>query len=251
MLRTILERISRGVVLKRKIIVNKTRCPIYVTPDAQLKYLSLQKNAFDADLINLAEKFVKRSSVVWDIGANVGIFTFASASIATQGTIVAVEADIWLASILRKTARLPAYKNSQICIVPVAVSDQSSIQKFLIATRGRAANALASVGGRSQMGGIRETHYTPSLTLDSLLDVFPVPSFIKIDIEGAELLSLLGATNILSKARPSLYIETANKAEEIIALLASYNYFPQALDGSKIQKPYPYNILFMPQEAML
>lgn len=251
MLRTFLEQMSRGVVLKRKIIVNNTRWPLYVTPDAQLKYLSFRKNAFDSDLVNLAERFVKQSSIVWDIGANVGVFTFASASIATQGTVVAVEADIWLASILRKTAALPAYKNSPICIVPAAVSDQSSIQKFLIANRGRAANALASVGGRSQMGGIRETHYTPSLTLDSMLEVFPKPSFIKIDIEGAELLSLKGATNILRKARPLLYIETANKDKEVVELLASYNYLPRTLDGHQLQKPYPYNILFMPREATL
>lgn len=251
MLRTILERASRGVVLKRKIFVNKNRCPLYITPDAQLKYLSLRKNAFDEDLINLAERFIKSASVVWDIGANVGVFTFASASIATQGTVVAVEADIWLASILHKTARLAAYKNSQICIVPAAVSNESSIQKFLIANRGRAANALATVGGRSQTGGVRETHYTPSLTLDSMLDVFPKPSFIKIDIEGAELLSLLGAAKILQEARPLLYIETADKAEEVIELLASYDYFPKTLDGSQLQKPYPYNMLFVPQEVPL
>ena len=110
--RTIVERLSRGKVLKRSITVLGKPVPLYVSPDAQLKYLKTGRGAFDHDLISSAERFLAEDSVVWDVGANVGVFTFSSASVAYRGTIVSIEADIWLASILRKSASLDAYKNA-------------------------------------------------------------------------------------------------------------------------------------------
>ena len=85
------------------------KIPIFVSPDAQLKYLKPGIRAFDRDLIDISEKYLTSKSNVWDIGANVGIFTFAASSIANKGTIVSIEADVWLASILRKTACLKEY----------------------------------------------------------------------------------------------------------------------------------------------
>ena len=49
--------------------------PLFVSPDAQLKYLARR---FDPELIALADRFVTPQSVVWDVGANCGVFAFAS-----------------------------------------------------------------------------------------------------------------------------------------------------------------------------
>ena len=181
--RTLIEKISRNKIIFRRIIVCKEKVPVFVSPGAQLKYWKIGKGAFDQDLINIAQRYVNKKSNVWDIGANVGIFTFSAASI-TSGEVLSIEADSWLVTMLRKTAKLNFYKNKNICILPAAISDSKSIAKFMIAERGRACNALESAGGRSMMGGYREMQYVPTITLDSLLESFLPPSFIKIDIEG-------------------------------------------------------------------
>ena len=207
MIRTVLERFSRGVVLKRKFRVGEKQIKLFVSPDAQLKYLKINSSGFDQDLVRVALEHVKPGNIVWDIGANVGTFTFSAASLAQSGAVLAVEADAWLVSLLRRTASLRDYQSADIKILSAAISNENSVSSFMIAARGRASNALSEAGGRSQMGGVRETHYVPTLTLDTLLNSFEEPDFVKIDIEGAELLALQAASKLINDVRPKFYIE--------------------------------------------
>ncbi len=137
--------------------------PLLVSPDAQLKYLKFGFGKFDQDLIEIAENYLQPTSNIWDVGANVGVFTFAASSMTHEGMVVSIEADIWLANILRKTSMLKEYSQNNICVLPVAVSNENSISSFLIAARGRASNALEEAGGRSQTGGVREVQYVPTI----------------------------------------------------------------------------------------
>lgn len=248
-LRTIIERISRGKVLKRTISVSGQSTPLYVSPDVQLKYLKSGSGAFDQDLIQIAERFLAEDSTVWDIGANVGVFTFSSAAVASKGTIVAVEADIWLASVLRRSARLDEYIGSDIRVLPAAMSEADGTAKFIIASRGRASNALESAGGRSQMGGIREEQYVPTLRLDTLLSSMPNPDFIKIDVEGAEFMVLKGASRIVTEIRPVFYIEVGNNVSaEIMSLFRAQDYIAVSPDGQALDHRCAPNTFFIPKE---
>lgn len=217
MLRTLAERIFRNRIIKRRLPAVFGSAPLYVSPDSQLKYLRLGAKAFDAQLLRIASEEVEAGSIVWDIGANVGVFTFAAASKARGGTVVAVEADIWLAQLIRKSAALKQNASLQISVLPAAVSDRNSVEVFMISGRGRARNSLASEGGRSQMGGAREEVLVPTYTLDTLLDHFPSPSFVKIDVEGSEKRVLEGASKLIETTRPSFYVEVGNQSAEWIA----------------------------------
>jgi FkbM family methyltransferase len=249
LLRTIAERLSRDKTIKRKIKAGGKRIPILVSPDAQLKYLKWGDGAFDRDLINIAEKYLRPNSNVWDVGANVGIFTFAASSIAFEGTVVAIEADIWLANILRKTASFKEYSTKNICVLPVAVSDKNSISSFLVAARGRASNALEAAGGRSQMGGVREKQYVPTLTMDTILDSLPAPDFVKIDVEGAELMVVQGASRLINEIRPTFYIEVGSDvSRQIAAVFQAANYIALSPQGERLTDTLPSNTFFIPQE---
>ena len=87
--------------------------------------------------------------------------------------------------------------------------------------------------------------------MDTLLDTFPLPSFIKIDVEGAEFMVLQGATNIIKNIRPKFYIEVGSDvASKILNLFRSEGYI--ALDplGNKlIDGCIPFNVLFLPEEG--
>lgn len=248
-LRKLAERLSRGTILKRQVKVGGKTIPILVSPDAQLKYLKPGPKSFDQDLIKIAENYLQPSSNVWDIGANVGVFTFAAATIATQGTIVSIEADIWLANILRKTAQYKEYSTTNICVLPVAISSSNSVASFMIATRGRASNALEKAGGRSQMGGIREIQYVPTLTLDRLLDTFPAPDFVKIDIEGAELFAIQGAEKLINECRPDIYMEVGNDvSHEIMDIFTKAQYRIFSPQGEPLFNKCTSNAFFIPAE---
>jgi len=247
LIRTMVERLGRGVVLKRTLEINGSRMPLLVSPDAQLKYLKFGKSAFDQDLIDIAKHNIKQGDAVWDIGANVGVFSFAAALMCKSGSVLAVEADTWLVGILRRTAAFDEYSDCDISVLPAAVAESNSVASFMVASRGRASNALTHAGGRSQMGGVRETQYVPTLTLDSLLEIFPAPNFVKVDIEGAELMALQGANKLVMEVRPRFYIEVGkNVSSQIFTLFQSARY--NCIDpsnGEKISECVA-NTLFIP-----
>ena len=246
MIRRLAELLARGRQFRRRVRVAGRLAPIWVSPDAQLKYLKPGERAFDRDLLELAEQRLGPDDVVWDVGANIGSFSVAAATVAVSGEVIAIEADIWLAQLLRRTAAEPFF-DGRIKVVPCAVAEGPGVARFVIAARGRASNALEASGGRSQMGGVREVVLVPTLSLDTLLETLPAPSFVKIDVEGAELAVLQGAARLLREVRPSIYIEVDQRfAVEVMALFAAANYI--ALDprsGARLERCLE-NTLFEP-----
>jgi FkbM family methyltransferase len=239
MLRSIAERFSRNTQLKRSLQVSNRSVSIYVSPDSQLKYL---KRTFDSDLVNLAISEVSVSDNVWDVGANCGVFAVAAAVQSKGGVVIAIEPDIWLAALIKRTAALNSNQDLKIRVVSIAISDSCSICEFEIAERGRASNALATVGGRTSKGGTRGVDLVPCFDLDSLLSYLPAPKFIKIDIEGAELLAIKGASRILREVRPVFYIEIGDEVlESMQGIFSSANYSTFEVSHN--------NFLFRPNEA--
>lgn len=212
-----MERSLRDSSVKRRLPSAFQNTPFYVSPDAQLKYLKPGRKGFDDLLLNLAEQFVHKGDVVWDVGANVGVFAFSAAGMG--GRVVAVEPDPFLVGLLRKSVHLKENSNFDFKVVPVALSDKAALEVFQIADRGRASNSLASAGGRSQMGGVREEIIVPVMIMDDLLETFPAPKFIKIDVEGAEIGVMDGGQRILEEVRPLFFIEADIKTRPTITAI--------------------------------
>ena len=210
-MRTIIEHLSRGVVLKRKLPKRFSSLPIYVSPDSALKFWFKNFEGNDVTLLKMCTELVQENSVVWDIGANVGVFAFAAAALAgPQGMVLAVEPDLFLTSLLQKTTELQRRNEKKIArvdILPMAISDQVGVVKFNIAARGRSTNFLDCTKGVEEAGGIRETTSVMSVTLDWLVDYYPAPDVVKIDVETAEFLVLKGATRLLREIRPVIFCE--------------------------------------------
>lgn len=213
----------RGKVLRRNLQIGTDSMRIYLSPDAQLKYLK-PSGGWDKDLLDLTEKFIPKSAEVWDIGANVGVFSFAAAMRARTGRIFAFEPDTFLCEVMKRTKREASFNHVQI--IPLAMSGSSGIAEFLIAQRGRASNSLASAGGRSQMGGVRENLLVPTICGDDFAGmVRGKPDFIKIDVEGAERDVLFGMKNTIARYRPHVYVEVGvDSRDDVYDFFQSLNY---------------------------
>lgn len=256
MLRKLAERLSREKIFIRRLPSKFSKTPLFVSPDAQLKYLKLGVKAFDKELLDITLECVNKGDVVWDIGANVGVFTFAAASIiGTKGRVLSVEPDIWLANLIQKSTRLRENQNLSVDVLPAAIANNCSIETFLVAARGRASNVLAKAGGRSQMGGYREKNFVPTFSLDELLKISEKPNFIKIDVEGAEVSVLKGAKKILSESRPVIYCEVGPEYRaEVTEIFHSFQY--KVFDGnlSKVSRfdneKCAFNTLAYPTESL-
>ena len=76
---------------------------MYVSPDAALRFWSHRFCNFDPILLNSCRELVSKDAIVWDIGANVGLFTFPAAYLAGRaGRVVAVEPDDFCVKLLEK-----------------------------------------------------------------------------------------------------------------------------------------------------
>lgn len=253
-IRTTLEHISRTITLKRQFSMEFNQTQLIVSPGASLSYWKPGLDRRDPMLIDIVKRFIKPGQVVWDIGANVGLFAFAAATKAQkEGRVLAVEADTWLVSLLHRSSQLRANRDLNVDILPVAISDRVGIASFNIAQRGRATNFLASANGSSQTGGVRETQLVPCVTLDWLSSNYEPPDFVKIDIEGAELLALSGADNLLSRDRPVILVEVsgANQqaATELFSRIHYTLYNAQNMAAGPI-KSSTFNTLALPEEKM-
>lgn len=226
MIRRIAELLSRGVVLKRHLPARYGGSPIFVTPDVGLKFWKPGIGHVSPLLLRLAAELVHPGAVVWDIGANVGLFSIAAAHAAgREGSVLAIEPDIDLCVLLLRSAALSAPSSARLNILPVAVSDTLGLAEFCISQRGRGSNFLQSTGGLSQSGGSRETRLVPTVILDWLVKIRAAPTIVKIDVEGAEALVLRGAQEVLAVARPTVLCEVCDAtADEVTALLQGHDY---------------------------
>jgi FkbM family methyltransferase len=236
-IRSLAERLSRGVVLKRRLPEAFGRGRLYVSPEAGgLRYWRWDLGRADPDLLECVNELVSLGDNVWDVGANVGLFTFAAAYKAgSKGFVLAIEPDVDNAALLEASnrARDPRL-TAMVEVLAIAVSAPNGrFARLMIAERSRSSNALEGFG-LTQTGGSRGYRTVPTATLDELLASFPAPSLIKIDAEGAEHSILTGATKVLTEIRPVLLMEVAaeprNRGEAISRLLLEHDY--KMYDGS-------------------
>jgi FkbM family methyltransferase len=211
MLRHLAEYLSRGRSFRYTLPKEFGGCRMYLTPEAGLRYW-LPKRGLRADenLFRNAVETVKPGSVVWDVGANMGLFSFAAAGLAgKKGRVYAIEPDTAMAHLIRRSARLNP-DSAPVEVIPCAVSESMALARFSIANRSRTSNALEGFE-LGQTGGVREVETVLTVTLDWLSEQIPHPDVIKIDVEGAELMVLRGALQLLKAKRPVVVFELTRR----------------------------------------
>lgn len=200
-----------------------------VTPEASLRYWLLNSLNSDIPMCAFAEQNIKKGHNVWDVGANVGVFTFLSAAaVGVGGRVLSVEADPYISQLLiRSAVQLPS-EDAKPEIVTAAIADKIVLADFGVTNRSRASNHLLSSTGCSQTGGVRFSFKVPCVTLDWLLANSFAPDFVKMDIEGVEQIALAAAPRLMGEVRPIFHLEVWSEIAESLGKLfreASYLMF--------------------------
>jgi FkbM family methyltransferase len=226
-LRGAVERGTHRVVVRRRLPPPFHGARIYVSSEGGLRYIARRMARVDPALLRLAAEVVRPGDTVWDIGANLGLFSFAAAAMAgPRGHVLAVEPDTDLAGLLRRSAGRDAARSARhapVEVLPVAVAGDLSVGRFHIARRNRATSHLTGFG-TPMTGGVRSTRLVPTLTLDWLAAHFPAPAVVKIDVEGAELAVLSGSAQLLATSPVVICEVSAQNSEAVSGLLARYGY---------------------------
>ncbi|HUN36326.1 MAG TPA: FkbM family methyltransferase [Trebonia sp.] len=245
-LRWAVERASHRIVVRRRLPPPFASARIYVSTEGGLRYLGRAMAGVDPTLLQLAAEVVKPGDTVWDIGANMGLFSFAAAVAAgPEGRVLAVEPDTELARLLRRSAA-EGTGRAPVEVLPAAVSEDLSVARFHVARRNRATSHLAGFGS-PMAGGVRSTQLVPTVTLDWLAARFPAPDVLKIDVEGAELAVLSGGAEVLARSPRVICEVCAPNADAVTGILASHGYTlydGETRGGDRVPVPAaPFNTL--------
>ena len=214
---------THRLVLRRRLPPPFDAVRIYMSSEGGLRYLRPRLGGIDPALLRLVAEVVQPGDVVWDIGANLGLFSFAAAVAAgPSGHVLAIEPDALLVGLLRRSAAAN-HGQAPVEVLPAAVADDLGVARFHIARRNRSTSYLDGFG-TSQTGGVRATELVLTVTLDWLAARFPMPAVVKIDVEAAELKVLAGGASVL-RAGPTIICEVAARdAATAGDLLAAHGY---------------------------
>jgi FkbM family methyltransferase len=182
--------IEPGTLLERDLFGHRFVCDVSRAGPQKLLYLIGERYISEARLIR--SLLAPNMSVV-DVGANIGYYTLMFAQVlGPEGRIIAIEPSPENLPELRLNVERNNLRNVEI--IPKAVG-----------------NAQKGVGLRSGInsGVVRdETTSAYSVEQDLIDNIITEPiDFMKLDIEGYEAFALEGAHRILSKYRPTVFLE--------------------------------------------
>jgi len=164
-------------------------------------YPAVHSGGFEAEELDALLPRVRRDAVVWDVGANIGIYAVLLAAAAEEGRVEAFEPVP--ASHQRLQDNLAANAVTNVTTHFVALSDSVGTARMAV---------HADAHGCDQIGDVEEGAQAievPTLTGDQFLDQSdgPDPDVVKVDIEGHEPQFLAGAWGMLERRQPLLMME--------------------------------------------
>lgn len=187
---------------------------------------------FNRLMEQLCETF--QPKVFWDVGANLGWFTWlVNAKVALEHAVLFEPLPL-NARLLGETIARNGFKHMRI--IQAAVADRFGEVAFKVDDRSGAASQIAEcfeASGESACArgyGLKTEITVRTTTLDAeIASGAPVPDLIKMDIEGAELLALKGAEKLLEQGRTILAFECHQR--EAIAFLKAMKWEVFAVDS--------------------
>ena len=193
----------------------------------------------------IAEKLDNQKNDGWffDVGANVGLYSWEVRKVCPLRKILAFEPDPKNFKLLEITQKEANLQNLKIC--NTALSDQVGNVSFLQDTL---TSATGCVEGKEKpwielyLNSPANEIRVKTNTLDSVSDD-KTPSLIKIDVEGHELEVLQGGRNTLSEAKPLLIIESfPPKQLTVLSLLQELGYNSMDADRHASMTPKTTNL---------
>jgi FkbM family methyltransferase len=167
--------------------------------------------------------YVKPGMCVIDIGANIGLYTImASALVGQSGIVHAFEPSSSTYQLLKRNIELNSCRNVTTNRLALSNSKESMVLKADPCHPSYDAHRY--VERKNNVGSIFKTdEEVRCLTLDEYALNLEKIDFLKIDVEGAELMVLQGATAVLSLHNPTLMFE-CNRNRDVLQLLRKYDY---------------------------
>lgn len=211
--------------------------------EAQLFWQGFQEA--DEPTVQALKRLLPKDGVFIDCGANIGSFTLVAAKLARQGQVHAFEPSRHHIERLAHNISLNAFGNVKLMLV--GLSDQPGEAQLFVPV---ATGEMLNTGGASLFEGDAVAGSLPwipepvkLIRLDDYIQDKGISrvDVVKIDIEGAELRALRGASRMLDKFRPQVLMEidrenltrAGESVEEVLSFWQDRSYEVMPLAGAE------------------
>lgn len=172
----------------------------FVTPNSLCRWRIKNFSSNEPETLEWIDA-VPHGSVLWDIGANIGLYSVYAAQ-KGDVKVYAFEPSVFNLELLARNIFLNKLSD-KVCIVPLALNSQLSINQMRM-TSTEWGGALSTFGEKFSWDGktIKEMFSYQIIGLsmeDMVLKLkIPVPDYIKIDVDGLEHFILKGGSSVLN-----------------------------------------------------
>lgn len=163
---------------------------------------SVAHGGFEAEEIDTLLPLVSGNEMIWDVGANVGLYTVLLAQAAPRGHVVAFEPVPESRARLIKNLDINGVRNATV--QAIALSDHAGEARMQVYEDGHGCDHLVR-GDTHEVNPANLTVVTA--TGDEYASLSGDPDIVKVDIEGHEPEFLRGSWEMLVRRRPILMLE--------------------------------------------
>ncbi|MEO7045101.1 MAG: FkbM family methyltransferase [Ferruginibacter sp.] len=205
----------------------------------------------ESDTMILFKKLIKTDFTILEIGGHIGYITNYFSYLVPNGVVYVFEPGINNLPFLKQNIE----NLENVTLVQKAVSNKNGKAKFYIENLTGQNNSLLSdyenFNQNNQLAFVKTNKKeveVETITIDSFCQEFSIiPDFIKVDIEGAELLALQGMVETLNY-KPLMMIEITENWELIYGILskAGYKIFNEKKVELKVENHHSGNVFCIP-----
>lgn len=200
------------------------------------------RGSYEKPELDFARRTIKPGQNVIDIGANIGVFAITMASlVGPQGKVYAFEPQEREARLMVQSLAENRFTD-RVVFERAAISDQRGRGQLVSAAQTINAGGAYLSNNSEYLPAGHERNDVELITLDTYHFKRPI-SFIKIDVEGAELLALRGGTQLLKEDHPVILSElhpaqlsrvSGCSLAEFVGMLERLNYTCHDLRGTEL-----------------
>lgn len=180
---------------------------------------------FEENERDFVSSYLRPGMCLIDVGANIGLYTVtASALVGKTGAVHAFEPSASTFKLLLRNIELNSCGN--VILNKLALSDLNETMVLRADPLNPSYDGHRFVQKRSAVGTILETdEIIECTTLDAYASKLEIIDFMKVDVEGAELMVFKGSTKILERTdAPMIMFECNVNGDEVANFLSHYGY---------------------------
>lgn len=185
---------------------------------------------YSEDEVALWQQLVKPGWLVVDVGSNIGVHTvWFAKQVGPRGGVMAVEPQRQMYQMMCGNLALNELAN--VTVLLGALSDTDGVTAVPVPDYVKGGN-FGGVALRETSHSAAQTvasgrvDHVPMVRFDTITAGRPDPQFIKVDAEGMEVEVLKGAHEVITRAKPVLYVENdlPEKSRGLIAHIMGLDY---------------------------